>query len=84
MKKDRIEFLLLLQVIFSLLLIILGVAILLTGNAGLLPVAGFLLGLTFIVICLQQFKRSGHTLAFYFYLGISIFSFFVAVQKLLL
>lgn len=83
LKKDRIEFLLLLQVIFSLLLIILGVAILLMGNSQLMPIVGFLLGLTFIVICLQQFKLHQHSGSFYFYLGVSIFSFYVVVQKFL-
>lgn len=82
LKKDRIEYLLLLQVIFSLLLIILGVAILLTGNGQLLPIVGFLLGLVFIVMCLREFKHDRHSASF-FYLGVSIFSFYVALQKIL-
>ena len=80
MEEKKFGILMLCQMIFAILVILIGIYGKVTENYNLLPLMLILMSVMFLIIGLREYKRTKSLLWGIFYLCISLFILFVAVR----
>jgi hypothetical membrane protein len=84
MEEKKFDTLLLFQMIFAILVMLIGIYGKVTENYNLLPLMLILMSVMFLIIGLREYKRTQSLLWGIFYLCTSLFILFVAVKGIMI
>lgn len=84
MKEKKFDILMFFQIIFVIPVVLISIYSLVTENFNLQPVSFILMSALFLTIALREYKKTQSLLWSIFYLCISLFSLYVAIEGIMI